>query len=245
MAPDNGGGTAAAQQAPSFPMRPQQSDRISQFLQPACAGFGDPAGGSVQRLITMIRQLFGRAGRYFQNATASSTGDPHLAFEGTRADGSAQQTHVDSMTGHRNLLDSHSFAGGFRISTAVTAPGASGVTYNREASVSTAFGATQVSLDNAGNAFIAEGGTQYALADGASYDLGDGESVSRGSDGSLTIEDANGMGGSITTTLSENGHGDDVRVQAQNVELGGDMLRTWPQTGAPHPPPPRVRMTTL
>jgi hypothetical protein len=32
------------------------------------------------------------------------------------------------------------------------------------------------------------------------------------------------MGGSITTTLSQNGHGVDVTAQANNVDLGGDLV---------------------
>ena len=63
-----------------------------------------------------------------------------------------------------------------------------------------------------------------SLANGQSYDLGNGETVTRNANGSLAVTDNNGMGGTITTTLSENGQGVDVTAQANNVDLGGDLL---------------------
>jgi hypothetical protein len=47
----------------------------------------------------------------------------------------------------------------------------------------------------------------------------------RNADGSLEIRENNTEGGSIVTTLSLNGQGVDVRTHAQNVELGGDLMR--------------------
>jgi hypothetical protein len=177
----------------------------------------------VSQLMGMVAQLlsmFGLGGvgngeQYFQNANGSSTGDPHLNFNGS---------HVDSMTSHSDLLDSDSFGGGYQISTAVTQPGANGVTYNQQASVSTDFGQTQVTLDNSGNATIAENGMTFSLVDGQSVQLGNGETATRSSNGSVVIQDTNGTGGSITTTLSENGQGVDVNTQAGNVDLGGDLV---------------------
>ena len=195
--------------------------------------------GMVSQLLGMVQELmsmFGLSGagnglfgnpqgpeQYFQNANGSSTGDPHLSFNGS---------HFDSMASHSDLLDSDSFGGGYQISTAVTQPAANGVTYNQQASVSTDFGQTQVTLDNSGNATIAENGMNYSLTDGQSLQLGNGETVSRNGNGSVVIQDTNGSGGSITTTLSENGQGVDVNTQANNVDLGGDLVN---QPQPPHP----------
>jgi hypothetical protein len=191
----------------------------------------------VQQLLSMLGLQGAQSGQqYFASANASSTGDPHLSFTGTSADGSHAQTHYDSMTGHSDLLDSASFAGGYQISTSVTQPGANGVTYNQQAAVSTDFGTTQVSLDRSGNAAILRDGQTTSLANGQSIDLGNGEVVTRNADGSVAIRDDNGLGGAITTTLSENGQGVDVNVQASNVDLGGDLLNRPPQQiGRPLP----------
>jgi hypothetical protein len=128
------------------------------------------------------------------------------------------------MNSHADLLDSDSFAGGYQISTNVTQPGANGVTFNQSATITTGFGSTQVSLDKNGTATIQENGQSIALANGQSYDLGNGETVSRNGDGSVVVTDNNGIGGTITTTLSENGQGVNVNAQAGNVDLGGDLL---------------------
>lgn len=185
------------------------------------------AFGIVSQLIDLVRHLvssFGQNQRYFSNATASSTGDPHLAFSGTQDGGNSRQAHFDSMTPHGDLLDSASFSGGYRVSTQVTQPGTNGVTYNREAAISTNFGQTRVSLDNAGHAEIRSGGHAYAVGQGQTIDLGNGERVTRNADGSLAVVDENGMGGHVTTRLSENGAGVDVNVEAENVALGGDLV---------------------
>jgi hypothetical protein len=197
-------------------------------------------GGIVSQLLSIIQQLLSMVGmggafnglfgnpqsqqQYFQSANASSTGDPHLAFNGTNAGGSNQQSHFDSMIGHSDLLDSDSFAGGYKVSTAVTQPGANGVTYNQQATVTTGFGGTQVSLDRNGNATIAQNGQTISLANGQSVFLGNGETVTRNADGSLVVRDDNGTGGTIATTLTENGQGVDVNTQASNVDLGGDLV---------------------
>lgn len=183
--------------------------------------------GIVQQLISMfgLSQQASAPQQYFANASASSTGDPHLGFQGTNGAGSVQNAKYDSMTGHADLLHSSSFSGGFGISTKVTQPGANGITYNREATVSTGFGRTAIELDNAGNATLRENGRTQNLAAGESCDVGNGETVSRLQDGSVTIVDRNALGGSITTRLTENGAGVDVNVQAQNVDLGGDLVQ--------------------
>ena len=203
---------------------------------PADTGFLPFGAGSdlVSRLLNIIRQLVsmvgfgqqqGTAQQHFANASASSTGDPHLSFDGADGAGNARHAKFDSMTSHADLLHSSSFSGGFGISTQVTQPGANGVTYNREATIGTNFGRTAIELDSAGNATIRENGRTQTIAAGQDYDLGDGERVSRLPDGSLTVVDENALGGNITTRLTENGAGVDVNVQAQNVDLGGDLLQ--------------------
>jgi hypothetical protein len=212
---------------------PPQSDTIRRF-----PGFGDqPAGGTplqgsigglMQQLLAIVQQLLQALGmggndQFFQAAQGSSTGDPHLAFCGTTSTGQSDRTRFDSMTAHADLLDSDSFTGGYQISTSVTQPNASGVTYNQSATIATNSGGTQVSLDNAADANVNQNGTTTALSDGQTINLGDGESVTRNGDGSVVVTDYSGTTGIITTTLSQNGQGVNVNVQAQNVALGGDL----------------------
>ncbi len=222
-------------------------DSIKQFVAPVMPRKGEPVSGIgngftsaltggvwgiVQQLLAIIQQLVSMLGlgntansqAYFQNANASSTGDPHLAFNGTDASGIAHQAHFDSMTDHTDLLDSDSFNGGYQISTKTTQPGANGVTYNQQATVSTNCGGMQITLDKNGAACVTQSGHEYALANGQSYDFGNGETVTRNNDGSVIVADTNAAGGSITTTLTENGSGVDVNTQAQNVDLSGDLL---------------------
>jgi hypothetical protein len=215
-------------QNPQSPLGGIAGDAINLMRRPGMTDvMTGGAMGIVSQLIDIIKQLllsFGQNQNFFSSATASSTGDPHLAFDGTDAAGANRQSHFDSMTAHRDLLDSASFAGGYKISTAVTQPAANGVTYNREATISSNFGRTRVSLDNAGNVKILSNGRAVSIAQGQTIDLGNGESVTRNADGSLAVTEQNGMGGSITTHLSENGSGVDVNVQAQNVTLAGDLV---------------------
>lgn len=206
------------------------------WAQSAGAGFG--ISGIISQLMNIIQQLlslFGMSGAsgaqtYFQNATGSSSGDPHLRFTGMTGAGAQQQCAFDSMTGHPDLLESDSFAGGFQISTAVTQPASNGVTFNERATISTDFGHTAVSLDNEGNASITQNGQSVPLQDGASYDVGNGETVFRNADGSVGVRDDNGLGGTITTILRQNGQGVDVDTQAANVDLSGDLVNQPPQT---------------
>ncbi len=163
--------------------------------------------------------------QYFAQANGASVGDPHLSFNGNT---------WDNMGNQPDLLHSDSFRGGFQVSTDATAPNASGVTYNRSATVTTNLGGTNVTLDNQGNATIAHAGFTYPIAAGQTMALGDGESVSRSANGSLQVTCTNQSGGSITTTLSENGNGVDVSVNANNVDLGGALVAGPPGTQPPH-----------
>lgn len=235
MAPAMLGRDNIRRTGPQFAFNPISNPIINPIGNPVQSGFG----GVLSQLLGVIQQLLGMLGlgsafgsapgsaasgeQYFANASGSSTGDPHIAFNGTSANGT-QAAHFDSMTDHSDLLESDSFAGGYQVSTSVTQPGANGVTYNRQATISTAFGGTQVSLDNSGNATIMQDGQTITLADGHSIALGNGETVTRSANGSVLVSDDNGLGGTITTTLSENGKGVDVNVQSSNVDLGGDLL---------------------
>lgn len=232
-------------------LSPQSMLHRANYQFPGGGGVGTGGGMNtiIQQLLNIIQQLLSALGlgglgglgagnswngpqgpeTYFQNASGASAGDPHLSFNGTTGTGSNQNAHFDSMTGQSDLLDSDSFAGGYQISTSVTQPGPSGVTYNQQAAIATNFGGTQVSLDKDGNASIVQNGQAISLANGQSYDLGNGETVTRNSNGSVVVTDNNGMNGTITTTLSENGNGVDVNTQASNVDLGGTLLSQPPQ----------------
>jgi hypothetical protein len=215
----------------------KHSDRIRRCPFPPGSGAAGNAGGLnaiVAQIMSLLQQLLAAIGGggqgsgtmqpFFDTAQASSTGDPHLAFDGTSA-GTTQQARFDSMDGHSDLLDSDSFQGGFRISTAVTSPDANGITSNRRADVVTDFGSTRVSLDNSGQARIVRNGKTLDLTPGQSVRLGANESVVQNGDGSLVISEDNATGGSITTTLRKAGAGVDVNVNAHSVDLGGDLVR--------------------
>ena len=216
-----------------LPTAGSADDRISRLTRPVPPDVR--SGGVIQQLLGLIQQLIAMLGfggasamqsdpqSFFQNADASSTGDPHLAFSGTGLSGTTQQKHFDSMNGHADLLDSASFQGGYRISTTTTQPGANGVTYNERATIATNYGRTRVSLDKDGDAYLVKNGRRFSIAADHTYDLGNGEMVHRNADGSLEVREHNAEGGSIVTTLSLNGQGVDVRTHAQNVELGGDL----------------------
>lgn len=214
----------------------KHSDRIrrSPFSNwSSAAGAGGGVNALLSQIMNLLQQLLSALGGqgssaqaqpYFSSAQGSSTGDPHLAFDGTSTTGT-QQSRYDSMTDQPDLLDSNSFRGGFQIGTSVTPPGANGVTWNRQAAVTTDFGRTQVSLDNHGNALVLRNGKSQRLAAGQSMQLGRGETVARNADGSLVISDDNGSGGYVTTTLRDSGPGVDVSVDAHAVTLGGDLVR--------------------
>lgn len=232
----NGGGLSAL----------LRGDDVTRLLPPQLQDSADDVlgavGGTLQAATNPIGALLGGIGsllsqlanylgggttassgeQRYANATASSTGDPHLAFNATAQNGTSANAKWDDMHSHADLLDSDSFAGGYRVSTTATAPNANGITYNGSAAVATNGGNTRVSLDANGNATLLEDGRSINIADGRNLDLGNGENVARAQDGSLTITDRNRHGGSITTTLRDNGSGGvDVNASAQNVDLGG------------------------
>jgi hypothetical protein len=201
-----------------------------------------PLGPLLQQLYAMVQQLLGALGaganqseNAYADATASSTGDPHLAFNGTQATGQTQSARFDSMVGHSDLLDSDSFAGGYQVSTQVTAPNANGVTTNQCATISTDCGGTRVCLDRTGAASITENGQAVAIASGQTLDLGNGETVTKNTDGSLSVINVNGQGATINTTLRATGSGVNVSTTAHDADLGGDIVNA--AQPAPQPPP--------
>lgn len=192
-----------------------------------------PVAQLIQQLMALLQQLMGTIGgssqgrppeNFYNDATASSTGDPHLAFNGTQENGQTQNAHFDSMCSHNDLVDSDSFAGGYQVSTQVTTPNANGVTSNQSASVTTNYGTTKVCLDRAGNASITENGQGISIAAGQTLDLGNGQTVTKNNDGSLAVINVNGQGGTINTTLRATGGGVDVTTTAHNADVGGDIV---------------------
>jgi hypothetical protein len=161
---------------------------------------------------------------YFTSATGSSTGDPHDAFDGTTGSGANVSDKWDSMQGHGDLLSSNSFCGGYQVSTTTTAPNAQGVTYNSSATVTTDGGNTSVTMNQGGSYVVTENGQNVTLTQGQATTIGHGESVTLNADNSLTITDTNHRGATVTTTLSNNGHGVDVSASGSNVDLGGYLV---------------------
>jgi len=185
---------------------------------------------------------------FFANATASSNGDPHLAFDGTTSAGASVEGKWDSMSSHSDLLSSDSFAGGYRVATQVTQSNAKGATQNASATVTTAGGATSVSMNANGSYLVTENGAAITLAQGQSTSLGNGESVTLEADGSLTVADRSATGGSISTTLRSNGDGGvNVSNTASEVDLGGYLVNksdgAW--NGAPPQPVPQGQTSAL
>lgn len=228
-------------------------DGISRLVAPLQSGqlpypfsstpFG-PVAGMMQQLMQMLQSLLngtqspastGGGEQYFASANGASEGDPHLSFNGS---------HWTSMASQPDLLSSNSIPGGFQVSTQVTPPNAKGVSWNRSATVTLNGGATTVSLDGAGQASIVNMGQAQSIAPGQTVQLGNGQSVTCNQNGSLAVNAGNGQGGTIATTLTSTGHGVNVDVSAQNVDLGGSLVsgaaqpaRTPLSNGFPLPSP--------
>jgi hypothetical protein len=161
---------------------------------------------------------------YFANSTSSSTGDPHLAFDGTTGAGATVSDKWNSMSGHGNLLSSDSFNGGYRVSTQTTAPNSAGIAYNGSATVTTDAGAAAVTMNKDGSYSVTQNGQDVSLTQGQATSLGNGETVTLNTDGSLTVADANGSGGTLSTTLTSHGSYVDVSNAAHDVDLGGYLV---------------------
>ena len=163
----------------------------------------------------------------FADVDVSSTGDPHIAEVGTTESPGGNQSvdaHWDSMTSHGDLVHSEQVAGGYRVSTAVTAPASNGVTYNQSATVHTGSGRDCVTMNRDGSFAISENGRPVSLPKGQSTTLPGGATVTANTDGSLTVSASNARGGSIATTLRSTGQGVDVTSHAHEIALGGDAI---------------------
>jgi|HubBroStandDraft_6_1064221.scaffolds.fasta_scaffold180198_2 hypothetical protein len=218
------------------------------YNNPALQGLFGPLMGILQQLMQMLQSMMGsgscssRSGgyggcqppdggeRFFQNATGSSDGDPHLSFNGAQWNAMASQP---------DLLNSRSFPGGYRVSTQATPPNAKGITWNQSATVSLNNGATTITMNNNGQPSITSYGQTLSVGRGQMLELGDGASVKCEQDGTLRVTAQNAQGGQISTTLSVRGNGVDVDATAHDVDLGGALVNGYEsQPGAGPPPTP-------
>lgn len=226
-----------ARTEPTSTFAPRGTDAIARMT-PPWLGFGssgDPffGGSLIAQLGTLLSQLgsfltqlfgggsngglsFGRD-RFYPNATGASVGDPHLSFNNNR---------WDSMASHADLLHSDSFPGGFQLSTEVTQPDANGITSNKSATIRTNWNSTSITLNKDGSSEIFDGGQSINVAAGSTAQLSNGETVTRNQDGSLQVACTSPYGGHINTTMRVNGNGIDVSVDANSVDLGGDLARS-------------------
>jgi hypothetical protein len=194
--------------------------------QPGGSGGGQGSGGSGGGQ--------GPGGQqFFTSADFKSTGDPHDAFYGTTRDGQTVGGKWSNMANHPNLIVSNSFEGGFRVSTDVGAANAKGVTHNDEATIESDYGRNVVTMKGDGSYSVTEDGKSVALQVGKTQDLASGESVTLNADGSLTVVDKNKSGGEITTTLAAKAGGVSIDASAQNVDLGGYLMRHGEEVASP------------
>ena len=205
--------------------------------------------GLVSGLVTMLQQLVGALlnqstnpnanngpaqdpflggpQQQFQNVDVSSTGDPHIAEVGTRegpGGNGAVDVRWDSMTAHDDLVHSNQIDGGYRVSTAVTQPGANGVTFNQSATVHANFDQDAITMNRDGSFAIYDDGEQVQLGKGEAATLSGGETVTANQDGSLVVNAKSASGGTIATTLRSTGTGVDVTTHAHEIALGGDAI---------------------
>lgn len=178
------------------------------------------------------------SGTAFQSATLGSTGDPHLSLTGTALDANGNPsasiaTAFDDMNGHADLFSSNDFGDGFNVSTIVSPPNGSGVTWNQSATAQMEGGLDNVTLAAGGVLTVASGGQALDLGAGQSATLDGGATVALGTNGAVTISEQNAAGGTLTTTFASNGTGVDVNAQAANVTLNGDLIAEAQQQQQP------------
>ena len=166
--------------------------------------------------------------QYFASAQGSDDGDPHLSFNGAK---------WNSMQSHPNLLQSNSIPGGYRVSTQVTNANARGITRNQSAQITLDGGRTTIGLNGDGKASIVRNGENVPIAPGQTVQLGSGTTVTCKPNGALSVNSRNAMGGQISTTLSTKNGGVNVNVSAQNVDLGGALVRGQSVSPPPSPLP--------
>lgn len=250
MALEQGAGTAAPSDAIS--LSPQQPATDSSLDQ---ASMLSPLSGMLAQLMQMLQSMMGGSSpslpgtgqcglyggnpsgsncspngdeQYFASAQGSDDGDPHLSFNGSK---------WNSMQSHPNLLQSNSIPGGYRLSTQVTNTNARGVTRNQSAQITLDGGRTTIGLNGDGKASIVRNGENVPIAPGQTLQLGWGTTVTCKQNGTLSVNSRNAMGGQISTTLSTKNGGVDVDVSAQNVDLGGALVRGQSVSPPPSPVP--------
>lgn len=203
----------------------------------AAGGTNDGYLGPLQNLLGTLGKavsgLFGEIGSLldatpFSSALLSSVGDPHLGLQGTEVapDGSSPtpvSTRYDDMASQPDLFSIDAFGNGFTVATTVSAPNAAGVTTNQSASAAMN-GGDAVTLDADGTLSVTSAGRAVALAPGTSTTLSGGAVVADGTNGSVTIEENNGWGGSLATTFQANGTGVDVTATANGIGLNGSLV---------------------
>jgi hypothetical protein len=193
------------------------------------AGFLGVMQGIFNQIASLMQRLMGQpssagAQQYFQNASLSSTGDPHEALNATTGTGQNLNAKWDNMCSHDHLITSDAVAGGFNVATRATAPGAGGVTYNDRVRISTNGGNTLVTMGKDGAYSVIDDGRTVHLSSGVASQLGNGEAVTLNANGSLSVDVTNAQGGNIETTLQANGLGVDVNAAASNIDLGGYLV---------------------
>jgi hypothetical protein len=249
-APEPGTGLAVSNDAISLSPQPATDPNLDQ------ASMLSPLSGMLAQLMQMLQsmmgggspQMAGAGGQcapygggqcgngypangnesYFASAQGGDEGDPHLSFNGTK---------WNSMQSHPNLLQSNSIPGGYRVSTQVSAPNARGVSRNQSAQITLDGGRTTIGLNGDGQASIVRNGENLPISPGQTIRLGSGTSVTCKQNGTLCVDSRNTMGGQISTTLSTKNGGVDVGVNAQNVDLGGALVRGEPIQPGPSPAP--------
>lgn len=194
----------------------------------------DPGSGVMGLVQRLVGALLGSGAealrergpqRHAADLDFGAVGDPHLSERGTLAGGGSIDKRFDSMSAHDDLLHARDAAGGYRVSTAVTAPDANGVTWNRSATVHANGGADRVTMRKDGTVSVVDAGRTVALGRGQSLTLSGGETVSEAQDGSLTVTASDARGGTIATTLRATGNGVDVTAHAHAIAVGGDIVR--------------------
>jgi hypothetical protein len=193
-------------------------------------GGGTYASGSYAPGPSQTANAPAQQGVRFQNATLSSTGDPHLAIDGTVENPDGGTTNVndryDDMKSQRDLLSTNDFGDHFRVSTTASTPNADGVTYNQSATATMDHGRDSVTMSPGGAVSVVDGGVATTIAAGQTLTLSGGETVTEATNGSVSIAERNAAGESLTTTFTDNGPGVDVSATAiGGVTLGGDLVR--------------------
>ena len=165
-------------------------------------------------------QLEGNGESKYGSASGSSTGDPHLSFDGGSTD-----KKWDDMGSHKDLVDANSsFRGGYQVSTTSTGLNSNNVAYNKSATISTGDDRDTVTMGPGGQVMVLQDGQNLDLQKGQSIKLDSGAIVSESQDGTVTVNDNNNHGGNMSTTMKWNGQGVDVNFNSQNTYLGGDLV---------------------